>query len=39
MTADKNDGMFHMSINDFRKRFANTSVNINNEKMQFDYFM
>lgn len=39
MTADKGDGMFHMAIKDYRKRFANTSANINNEQMHFDYFM
>ena len=34
-----NDGIFHMNVKDYRARFFVTFVNINNEKMHYDYFL
>jgi len=36
---DMDDGVFFMTIDDYYSKMRATQVNINNEGMQYDYFL
>jgi len=39
MSADMDDGIFHMDIDTFKYKFSESTANYNTENMKYDYFL